>query len=169
MSKILTVLALIVCLATLAPHATAAPPSNSGIAIPVSGTGSFNGAPGTFSGALHLTGFSVQNGQLIASGLLSGIITTASGATSVLANVTAAVTSPSGNTCNILHLVLGPINLNLLGLTVTTNQIVLDITAQSGPGNLLGNLLCDVSNLLNNPTQTLADTLNHILSSLGAL
>ena len=31
-----------------------------------------------------------------------------------------------------------------------SNQpIVLDITAQSGAGNLLGNLLCGVSNLLN--------------------
>ena len=59
-------------------------------------------------------------------------------------------------TCPVLHLVLGPVNLNLLGLVVTlgggpmANQpIVLDITAVSGPGNLLGNLLCGVSNLLN--------------------
>ena len=51
--------------------------------------------------------------------------------------------------CQILDLVLGPINLNLLGLVITTNQIHLNITAVSGPGNLLGNLLCDVSNLLN--------------------
>ncbi len=29
--------------------------------------------------------------------------------------------------------------------------MVLNITAQSGPGNLLGNLLCDVANLLNGP------------------
>lgn len=59
-------------------------------------------------------------------------------------------------TCPVLHLVLGPVNLNLLGLHVTlgggamANQpIVLDITAVSGSGNLLGNLLCGVSNLLN--------------------
>jgi hypothetical protein len=59
-------------------------------------------------------------------------------------------------TCPVLHLVLGPVNLNLLGLVVTlgggslANQpIVLDITAVSGSGNLLGNLLCGVSNLLN--------------------
>jgi hypothetical protein len=50
--------------------------------------------------------------------------------------------------CPILHLVLGPLDLNLLGLTVHLNQVVLDITAQSGPGNLLGNLLCSVAGLL---------------------
>ena len=44
---------------------------------------------------------------------------------------------------------LGPLNLNLLGLNVTLNQVVLDITAIPGAGNLLGNLLCSVSNLLN--------------------
>ena len=60
--------------------------------------------------------------------------------------------------CPILNLVLGPINLDLLGLEVhlgggsspTSNlPINLNITAVSGSGNLLGNLLCDVSNLLN--------------------
>jgi hypothetical protein len=51
--------------------------------------------------------------------------------------------------CPILHLVLGPLNLNLLGLNVSLNQVVLDITAVHGAGNLLGNLLCSVANLLN--------------------
>ena len=41
---------------------------------------------------------------------------------------------------------------DLLGLQVHLNQVVLDITAQSGPGNLLGNLLCSVANLLNGPS-----------------
>jgi len=49
----------------------------------------------------------------------------------------------------ILTLHIDPIHLNLLGLTVDTSPICLDITAQSGPGNLLGNLLTNVSNLLN--------------------
>ncbi len=65
--------------------------------------------------------------------------------------------------CPILHLVLGPLSLNLLGLQVNLNQVVLDITAQSGPGNLLGNLLCGVANLLNGQTllsQQLAGVLN---------
>jgi len=66
--------------------------------------------------------------------------------------------------CTILHLVLGPLDLNLLGLMVHLDQVVLDITAQSGPGNLLGNLLCAVAHLLDGTSPTLQQILN--LSSL---
>ena len=48
----------------------------------------------------------------------------------------------------ILSLVLGPINLNLLGLSVRTNQINLRIDAVQGAGNLLGNLLCGITGIL---------------------
>jgi hypothetical protein len=72
-------------------------------------------------------------------------------------------------TCDILHLVLGPLTLNLLGLQVDLNQVVLDITAQSGAGNLLGNLLCAVAGLLDQggPLQGIARLLNQILGALG--
>jgi hypothetical protein len=75
--------------------------------------------------------------------------------------------------CPILHLVLGPLNLNLLGLNVTLNQVILDITAIPGPGNLLGNLLCDIAGLLNpggaltGALQGLAAALNNLLAALG--
>jgi hypothetical protein len=55
--------------------------------------------------------------------------------------------APAGST-PILDLHVSPIHLNVLGLKVDTSNICLDITAQSGPGNLLGNLLGDVSHLL---------------------
>jgi hypothetical protein len=51
-------------------------------------------------------------------------------------------------TCDILNLVLGPLHLDLLGLVIDLNQVVLNIVAQSGAGNLLGNLLCAVAGLL---------------------
>src|SRR5829696_1215409 len=54
-------------------------------------------------------------------------------------------------------------DLELLGLKVHLDKVVLDITAQSGPGNLLGNLLCAIANLLNNPggaLNQLVDILN---------
>ena len=81
------------------------------------------------------------------------------------------VTLPIGSisgTCQILHLTVGPIDLNLLGLMVHTNQIVVDITAQSGPGNLLGNLLCSVAHLLDSSAsgQGLSQVLNQLLRSL---
>jgi len=69
----------------------------------------------------------------------------------------------SAAVCPILHLDLGPLNLNLLGLHVHLNRVVLDITAVSGPGNLLGNLLCSVANLLNGgglPVQQISGLLN---------
>jgi hypothetical protein len=63
---------------------------------------------------------------------------------------------------------LGPIDLNLLGLVVHVDKIVIDIDAQAGPGNLLGNLLCAVANLLNGtgPLSAIANLLNQILSQL---
>jgi len=57
-------------------------------------------------------------------------------------------TATPGATTPILDLHVGEIHLNLLGLKVDTSQICLQITAQSGAGNLLGNLLSDVSHLL---------------------
>jgi hypothetical protein len=79
---------------------------------------------------------------------------------------------PAGNSCAILSLDLGPINLNLLGLVVRTNQIQLRIDAVQGPGNLLGNLLCGITGILN-PSGALANTplgqLAQILNALLAL
>lgn len=70
-----------------------------------------------------------------------------------------AALAPAAASCTILHLVLGPLNLNLLGLVVHLNRVVLDITAQSGPGNLLGNLLCAVAHLLDGTNPTTLDLL----------
>ena len=79
---------------------------------------------------------------------------------------------PTGNACAILSLDLGPINLNVLGLVVRTNQIQLRIDAVQGPGNLLGNLLCGITGILN-PSGALANTplgqLSQILNALLAL
>jgi hypothetical protein len=77
---------------------------------------------------------------------------------------------PIPGSCQILNLTLGPINLNLLGLSVRTNQIDLRIEAVPGPGNLLGNLLCGITNALNpgsTPLGQLAAVLNAILALLG--
>lgn len=74
---------------------------------------------------------------------------------------------PPGNGCRILSLDLGPINLNLLGLVVRTNQIQLRIDAVQGPGNLLGNLLCGITGILDPQGVTrgqLAAALNAILA-----
>ena len=65
-------------------------------------------------------------------------------------------------TCRILDLVLGPLDLDLLGLKVHLNRVVLNIVAESGPGNLLGNLLCAIAGLLDG-TPALQDVLDAIV------
>lgn len=72
--------------------------------------------------------------------------------------------------CDILHLVLGPLDLDLLGLRIHLDRVVLDIVARSGPGNLLGNLLCAVAGILDGgldgALRRLANLLNQILALL---
>jgi len=41
---------------------------------------------------------------------------------------------------------------DLLGLQIDLSRIVLDITAQAGAGNMLGNLLCGLTGILDPPT-----------------
>ena len=80
-----------------------------------------------------------------------------------------AAPSASGPGCQILDLTLGPLNLNVLGLVVTLNQVHLNITAVPGPAILLGNLLCGVAHLLDGPNaglQNLINTLNRLLAGL---
>jgi hypothetical protein len=165
-------LALVTILAlTAAPLATrleAAPAPATGLAVPVTGTGT----AGTLNGTFTLLRFANVGGSVVAQGVLTGTITNATGqVTSIVQNVTATLASGSTASCPILHLVLGPIDLNLLGLHVTTNQIVIDITAESGPGNLLGNLLCAVANLLNGggSANAIANLLNQVLAILQGL
>ena len=85
---------------------------------------------------------------------------------------------PTQGACQILSLNLGAIDLNLLGVRVRTNPINLLIEAVPGAGNLLGNLLCAVTNLLNPggalpggglPVNQVAALLSAILALLGGL
>jgi hypothetical protein len=158
--------------------------------VPVTGAATKGGKQ--FKGTLDIQRFVSRNGKPYAVGTLKGTLgghrVTRYGVMmpASLEQKTTASTSRAAHaaaSCPVLHLVLGPIKLNLLGLVVTLGggpnmdqPIVLDITAVSGPGNLLGNLLCGVSNLLNSnglsPSQIQADLqsltnlLNQLLGSL---
>jgi len=117
--------------------------------------------------------------------ILGGLTTTqlnqlTGGLTSILNGVFGRLTSPSalstptaaaGTTTDILHLSLGPINLNLLGLQVSVDNcnngpVTLDVSATSGSGNLLGNLLTDVSHLLDN-TPLGTHAVDHLFARLA--
>jgi hypothetical protein len=153
-------------------------------------TGTAHGGA-AFKGLLQFTNFAVQQGaqgnQVLSTGLLSGRFTDASGRAIARldeAPFTAPVQNvdpPPANACQILNLTLGPLTLNLLGLVVEIpNPIVINIFAIPGAGNLLGNLLCAVANLLNgNPLssllgqlaalQQLVSLLNQIIGILNGL
>jgi hypothetical protein len=123
---------------------------------------------GTFSGVASVTHVAVGGGQLLGSGAVTGTLTSVAGATqSVSDTFTNAVIDPPA-TCSILDLTLGPLHLNLLGLVIDLNQVHLTITAQQGPGNLLGNLLCAVTNLLNG-TGGLSAAIQNLLNQINAL
>jgi hypothetical protein len=108
---------------------------------------------------------STVNGALQVTGTATNLATGQSGAFTLLGTITQATTTAA---CSILHLDIQPISLDLLGLQVNTSEIVLDITAQPGPGNLLGNLLCGVANLLNGGNLTgISNLLNNIFAALG--
>lgn len=85
-----------------------------------------------------ITGVTVQNGQLLANGLI--------GSQAFQTPLTIGA-QQTGAACPILDLSLGPIDLNLLGLRVLTSPICLEVTAFER-GGLLGDLLCSVANLL---------------------
>ena len=156
------VVAAAVLLATSPNVANAAAPKSPATSIPVVGTVVGGGA---FSGVLNITSFAVQNGQVVAVGTVSGVVTNAAGIATSAFSAFSVPVSVTQATCAILHLDLGPLSLDILGLQVHLNQIVLDISAQPGAGNLLGNLLCAVAGLLDNPNG-LAKILNDILTAL---
>ena len=154
-----------------------------GLMLPVHASASVAGLPltGTFTDSVNGTGqfvgtftpqsFGVQSGRLVAIGTLVGTMTDSTGKLlGTVANANTAIpVAPASATCSILNLVLGPLHLNLLGLVVNLNQVHLTITAVSGPGNLLGNLLCAIANLLNGGSPDigiLSTLLNRLLQAL---
>ena len=157
--------------------APAAPSAASQSSQAANVTGSINqtiDGVGTFVGSFTPSNFSVQDGRLTVTGLVQGTLTDLAGVptpvsqtvttTAAAAPTTNAATATGGG-CDIVNLVLGPLHLDVLGLNVDLNQVVLDIVAQSGAGKLVGNLLCAVTGLLDggNGLSGLANLLNRLL------
>ena len=152
---------------------------------------------GDFTGEFALDGFKVRQGVLYAVGTLSGEIDRTDGgkdkkvknrrialpvdleASGISAEEVAAAADENGDIeasaleVNVLTLVLGPLDLNLLGLEIHLNQVVLTIDADP-TGGLLGALLAalaglnlgDILDLIGN-LGDLADFLNLLLDLLG--
>ena len=137
------------------------------------------------TGAFTPTRFVERDGVLWAKGFLQGKIHHDNGTVTKFSGIkkmpvkkingqsaTDARTSGRAAACDILNLVLGPLDLNVLGLEVHLQRVVLDIVAVAGAGQLLGNLLCAVAGLLDGGPLAgllgqLSTLLNQILAALN--
>jgi hypothetical protein len=140
---------------------------------------------GTVTGSFTPTRFVERDGVLYAQGFLQGKIKNANGSTTKFSGIkkmpvktingqsaTDARTASRAAACDILNLVLGPLDLNVLGLEIHLQRVVLDIVAVAGAGQLLGNLLCAVAGLLDGGPLAgllgqLSNLLNQILAALN--
>jgi hypothetical protein len=108
-----------------------------------------------FKGKLTINRFVTRHGKTYAIGRLTGrahgkrVSKRVRVPAKMGTGAAAAQLPPIPGACQVLNLVLGPINLNLLGLSVRTNRINVRIDAVPGAGNLLGNLLCGITGILN--------------------
>ncbi len=165
------------------PTAPAAAPSNQGPSAPTAPTkispqaltGDVN-PDQTFSNtlgsvtvaAVQITHFAYQNGQLFVDG---GLYAPDGHLIEAFSHIPATLTkggSPTSPVCPILDLDIGAIHLDLLGLVVDLAPVHLNINAESGSGNLLGNLLCAVAGLLDGPSP-LSTAITNLLNSINAL
>ena len=120
---------------------------------------------GTVAVSSKVTGFAVQNGRLVADGVLRSSLTiggqTVRDSSPVRFRVLAA---QAGRRCNVLRLRLAPIELSLLGVFVETSTITLDIYARRS-GGLLGQLLCGLTRNARLGTARVAASLNRAIAS----
>lgn len=144
------------------------------VRAPVTGTFKTRHGTGTFNGNFVPRHFKVVHGVLKATGRLRGKLTDPGGkrvgrvgrtiTTTVQTRATRATGVPAA--CGVLKLVLGPLHLRLLGLAVHLKRVHLTITAIRGAGQLLGNLLCTITGLLNSggSLARIAALLNQVLA-----
>jgi predicted nucleotidyltransferase len=108
--------------------------------------------------------------------LNAGTATVSAGAVNKLAPIVQTLLSPTltnpipGSMAQVLNLVIAsadgtspPVKVDLLGLDVTTSNIMAVLTAKTGDGQVLGNLLYNVANLANpNGTGALLNLFNRL-------
>ena len=149
------------------------------LATPVTGT--INGLP--FTAEYHITEFVHENNTalyaLATITNISGVGLPAEAEGLIGQQVRIPVQLPENSrtaasgriVCDVLMLDLGPLDLDLLGLQIHLDQVVLEIVAEAAAGNLLGNLLCAVVSLLDGipAIAAIAQLLNNIIDLIGLL
>jgi hypothetical protein len=105
-------------------------------------------------------GLSVVSGRAPATGTITPV------AWSPDAPRDAVIRRVQAETCPVLNIALGPINVNLLGVQVALSDVTLDLNGVVGTP--LGDLVCAASDLLGN-VAAIVDLLNSILGLLTGL
>jgi hypothetical protein len=173
--------------------AASAPSASRGVLVAHNGAGKMRAKiVGHTSSGQRVTGsfvplrFVKRAGHLKVRGLVRGVVHHGNGTTSTFAamrtiqvksingrslrGLTAGRPYAAARSCGILNLVLAPLDLDLLGLQVHLDRVVLNVVAQSGAGKLLGNLLCAVTGLLDGGLGGLLGQIRGLLNQiLGAL
>jgi hypothetical protein len=178
-SRLAQFAAAVLALALTATFALFASPASAAPAAPASSLGSMtsevtgtftdaSGAAGTFTGTFVPSEFTTDGTSTFANGVLTGNLVSADGTSQAVSQPqTFQVNQIQAIGCEVLDLVLGPLDLNLLGLVVHLDRVHLNITAVPG-GGLLGDLLCAIAGLLNGggPLGQIVALLNQILALL---
>ena len=178
-------------------------PPRARIRLPIVGTAAGKGKATTFTGTLSIERFAVRgenSDKIVAIGMVTGQVSDKSGnplGTVLVGQVEvpvlhvgpgssapAAAAPASGlavqqASCDVLHLDLGAVNLNLLGVQFMTSPITLDLTATSDAGGVLGQLICtaletvgsviDLVGVLNSILGLLTGLLGGLTGGLGGL
>jgi len=179
LTSLFTVFTFALAPVALAPVAAHAQGTTGGLTVPVTGTAT---PGGTITGTFTVQQFVRSTAPTNLTGIDAVgtfVFNTTTGVQSAKARVpvkslstgglsTAAVTTQQVGDCDILTLDLGPIHLDLLGLVIDISDIHIDIVAQPGSGNLLGNLLCAIAGLLD-PGGPLTNALNQLIGLLNQL
>jgi hypothetical protein len=172
-SGVITVLVTALIAIFAGTASAAAEPAAPALSTPITGTFTdSSGGTGTATGTFTPTQFVADGDNILAQGVADVTLTDSAGQR--VGAQSQAITMPVGiaqSSCQILDLVLGPLDLDLLGLVVHLDRVHLNITAEPGPGNLLGNLLCAIAGLLNpgplTDLQALINLLNQIIALLN--
>jgi hypothetical protein len=121
---------------TLALAAILSPPAVASPGSPFTGA-----ASSRLSLTAKITSFRATASGVVASGTLTGKLSSGTSVSRQSAPVKFAVAAASrGTRCNVITLRLAPLDLELLGVQVTTSYISLDVYALHG--RVLGNLFC---------------------------
>jgi hypothetical protein len=167
----MALVAVIIGVIGLAPHAAGRQTTPSIDPVPV--TASNHSGNKHFNGTWTINQFVVKDGDVFAEGTLVGDFTNkhgkvtksieqtvdlpvsveqttaVAGAANAFIAQQATTTPTTPGACNVLHLILGPITLNLLGLHLfiggpNNTPLIVDLTAVASEG-LLGQLLCGLA------------------------